>query len=271
MSTLRLQPVHTRRVLRCAAALVLCLYVGYHYAGSNPPPQRPNSRQAVASAASFEPSPSLLRRGNTGRREVALTIDDGPHEQWTPQMLKVLRNDHVHATFFVVGRKVRAHPDLAREILAGGNELGNHSMTHRRFDTLTVKEVRKELQLCARAVFDATGATMRLMRPPGLRYTEGILRVARSMHYITVEENIAVGDYIVPGDRSWYRGSRLYARHVAAVKHNVFKQLSSGAIIVIHDMPVTADALDSILKGIAKRGYKVVTVSEMLTHLKPST
>ena len=81
---------------------------------------------------------------------------------------------------------------------------------------------------------------------------------------------IGAADYIVPGDHSWTRGNPGYQEHVNAVQEAVFKQLKNGGIIDLHDMPTTADALDAIIKGIRQRGYKIVTVSEMLKRLPVS-
>ena len=217
----------------------------------------------------FNDSLSFFRRGNPKLKEVALSIDDGPHEQYAPKILEVLRQDKAHATFFVVGKKVDEHPELVREMLADGDEIGNHSMSHPRFDTLPIDQVRKQISDCDAAVYKACGVTTRLLRPPGERYTDDILRTAKEMHYITVAANITAGDYILIGDTSWYRGNPGYQAHVDAIPKTVFKQLKNGGIIDLHDMPTTADALDAIIKGIRRRGYKIVTVSELLAHLPP--
>ncbi len=221
----------------------------------------------VGGNQTYNPALALLRRGNPELKEVSLTIDDGPHVKWAPKILNALKKHHVHATFFVVGKKVLAHPQLVRRMWQEGHEVGNHSMTHPRLNTITLSQVRYQLQSCANAVAKITGRRMLFMRPPGLRYTPDILRVGKSMQTITVEENIAVGDFIKPGDRSWYEGSKGFAVHVKTVEHNVYKQLRNGAIIVLHDMPVTAAALDDILTGIQKRGYKIVTLRQMLAHM----
>ena len=224
--------------------------------------------QADSKIETYNSSLHLLRRGNPNVKEVALTIDDGPHIKWAPHILQTLKENNVHATFFVVGKKVDENPQLVRQMLADGNEVGNHSMTHPRLTQVELKRVHDELVACHKAVFAATGYRMKLMRPPGLQYTKDVLLIGKKLGYITVEENIAVGDFILKGDRSWYEGSDGFYTHVEQVRSNVFKQLKPGAIIVIHDMPVTSAALDSILKGIKQRGYRIVTVSEMLKHLK---
>ena len=223
-------------------------------------------RQAVNSDL-FDEDLSFFNRGNPKIKEVALSIDDGPHILYAPKILEVLRQNHAHATFFVVGKKVLEHPELAREMVADGNEIGNHSMTHPRLNTLPLDEVRDEITQCEAAVLKATGVTTRLLRPPGERYNDNDLLVAKKLHYITVAANIGANDYIVPGDRSWYRGNPGYQDHLDSISKSVFKQLKNGGIIDIHDMPTTADALEIVIKGIRSRGYKIVTVSELLGHL----
>jgi len=248
-----------------AVVLIVCL-VAYRFMHRGGLPAIQNG-STKAGGQTYIPSLALLKRGNPALKEVALTIDDGPHPKYVPKILRVLREDQTHATFFVVGKKVLEHPEFVRQMLADGHNVGNHSMTHPRFITLSPDDVRKEIAGCAQAVFKATGTKMTLVRPPGLRYTSDILKIDKEMHYITVEENIAVGDFIVVGDFSWYPNSPTYPKHVADIQRNVFKQLKNGAIIVLHDMPATADALDNIIKGIHERGYTIVTIPEMLAHL----
>jgi len=197
-----------------------------------------------------------------------LSIDDGPHILFAPKILEVLRQNKAHATFFVVGKKVLEHPEIVREMLADGNEVGNHSMTHPRLNTLPLEDVRREISDCEEVVFKATGVRMKYLRPPGERYTDDVLKLAKEMHYISVAANIGVSDYIVVGDQTWTRGNPGYRDHVEAIPRDVFKQLKNGAIIDLHDMPTTADALDLVIKGIRSRGYRIVTVSQLLRHLR---
>ena len=215
----------------------------------------------------FDANKSFFLKGNPNVKEVALSIDDGPHFQYAPKILEVLRQNQAHATFFVVGVKVNEHPEIVREMIADGNEVGNHSMTHPRLDSINLDQVQEEIAACSNAVQRATGKGTWLLRPPGERYNDKVLLVAKKLHYVTVAANIGANDYILPGDRSWYRGNPGYEAHVADVSRNVFKQLKNGGIIDLHDMPTTADSLDTVIKGIRSRGYKIVTVSELLEHL----
>ena len=222
---------------------------------------------AEVSDALFDHDKSFFLRGNPKLKEVALSIDDGPHILYAPKILQVLRQNHAHATFFVVGLKVQEHPELVREMLADGNEVGNHSMTHPRLNTVSQEVVAQELLRCREAVQKAAGVNTWLLRPPGERYTDDVLQTAKRLGFITVAATIGAADYIVPGDHTWDRKNPGYQVHVDAVQEAVFKQLKNGGIIDLHDMPTTADALDAIIKGIRKRGYRIVTVSQMLMRL----
>jgi peptidoglycan/xylan/chitin deacetylase (PgdA/CDA1 family) len=210
---------------------------------------------------------AFFKRGDPKVKEVALSIDDGPHILYAPKILAELKANHAHATFFVVGSKVNEHPEIVRQMVADGNEVGNHSMTHPRLDTISQTEVKKEIGDCEEAVFKAAGVRTKLLRPPGERYTDEVLATAKEMNYMSVAANIGISDYILVGDRSWYRNDPGYQAHVDAIPRQVFKQLKRGAIIDLHDMPTTADALSTVIKGIRRRGYKIVTVSELFAHL----
>jgi len=108
----------------------------------------------------------------TGRRDaVALTFDDGPNPPVTPQLLDLLDRHHVRATFFLIGRFVRARPELAREIAARGHTVGNHTDTHPNLIWLSHTRIREELVRCEEAIQQATGGhagrcVARWMRPP---------------------------------------------------------------------------------------------------------
>src|SRR5947208_3591272 len=84
----------------------------------------------------YDPSTRVLFHGNRSLKEIALTIDDGPHEPTGAQLLDVLKQYNVRATFFVVGRRLSDQPDLVRRMLQEGHEVANHSENHYRLDTL---------------------------------------------------------------------------------------------------------------------------------------
>lgn len=227
----------------------------------------PGPKRGTVDPELFDSHLAFFKRGDPKAKVVALSIDDGPHILYAPKILAMLKANHAHATFFVVGNKVNEHPEIVREMVANGNEVGNHSMTHPRLDTLSQEGVKKEIAGCEDAVFKAAGVRTKFLRPPGERYSDEVLATAKEMNYISVAANIGISDYILVGDRTWYRDNPGYQAHVDAIPRQVFKQLKNGAIIDLHDMPTTADALETVIKGIRRRGYKIVTVSELLARL----
>jgi peptidoglycan/xylan/chitin deacetylase (PgdA/CDA1 family) len=105
------------------------------------------------------------------RRQVAITIDDGPDPEVTPPLLDILDRHSARASFFCIGERVAAYPQLAREIVARGHAIENHSLRHlHRFSVLGVAGMRAEVQRAQQQIVDVTGATPRFFRAPaGLR------------------------------------------------------------------------------------------------------
>ena len=110
----------------------------------------------------------VVKSFRTGRREIWLTIDDGPDPAETPQTLELLREFNAKATFFVIGTQVRAHPEMAKAILQEGHELANHSATHpaSRFWRISKRAAAKEIRDGSRAIEMATGVVSKLFRAP---------------------------------------------------------------------------------------------------------
>jgi len=204
----------------------------------------------------YYPETGYFRAGNRKRREVCFTFDDGPNGASCEPILKILKAGGVHATFFLIGQRIKAYPDLTREILADGNEVGNHTMHHPRLDTITTAQVEDELKECE-AIFESTthGAHMYLFRPPGERMNDGVLAVAKQMGYTTVGWQIGAQDYTGGGADS------------LQVLNDVKKQLKPGAIILLHDSPLTASVLADMIQAVKDQGYKTVTVTQMLRDL----
>ncbi len=196
----------------------------------------------------------ILFHGNRNLPEVALTIDDGPHRPTGAQLLDVLKAHRVRATFFVVGAQVKQHPDLARRMLAEGHEVGNHTQDHQRLDTLEERHIRNEIAHCDLNFRRATGQRLTLLRPPGLRYNDDVLRVAGEMGCTLVAENVTAHDATpVPPE---------------FIVRRVLRRVENGSILLLHDdFPATAQALPRILTTLRERGYRFVTISEMLAHL----
>ena len=202
----------------------------------------------------YDPQTALLEHGNPAFKEVALTIDDGPDPKLGPPIAAFLKANGVQATFFLVGKRVRQFPDVARLLARGGFELGNHTYDHQRLPGLKPHEIANEIRLCDRDVAQATGQHLHLLRPPGVQYDDKTLRAAKALGYVTV---------------SWTTGARDYDTQPPQwIADRVLRRTEPGSIILLHqDNPSTLAALPLIVAGLRGRGYSFVTVSQMLAHL----
>ena len=183
---------------------------------------------------------------------IAITFDDGPHPQNTPRLLDILAARNVKATFYVIGRSVDLHPGVLRRTVAEGHEIGNHSHTHRLLSKLSESEVRQEMQRCQDAVGRAAGVRMRTMRPPygGLLQSQREL-VHREFGYPTILWSVDPLDWKRPGP--------------SVVTSRILSGTTAGGIVLAHDLhSQTVDAMPATLDGLLRRGFKFVTVSQLI-------
>lgn len=206
----------------------------------------------------FSADNRFLKRGNRSIKAVAFTFDDGPHPESCIRLLDVLKENNVHATFFVVGKMVKLHPDLVKRMLAEGHEVGNHTQDHLRLDKLTAAKVADQLDFCAKNVKRATGADMYLFRPPGMAFNQMVLDQAKAHKYVTVGWTVGAKDF------TGNPGGELTPE---IITERVMKQIDDGGIILLHDNPYTVAALPGILAKVKAEGYKTETISEMLGEL----
>ena len=139
---------------------------------------------SYAGYATMAPTSQLygrtLTHGNDPR-QMALTFDDGPNDPHTMHLLDVLARHNAKATFFLIGRYVRQHPDIARAILAAGHEIGNHTDSHPNLVLVSAARLRQELADCTKSLEDALGSKVSLFRPPFGGRRPNVLRMARGM------------------------------------------------------------------------------------------
>ncbi|MGJ8642009.1 MAG: polysaccharide deacetylase family protein [Luteolibacter sp.] len=182
----------------------------------------------------------------------AITFDDGPHPQNTPRLLDMLAQRNIKATFYVIGRSVNLHPGVLRRTVAEGHEIGNHSHTHRLLSKLGDSEVRKEMQLCQDAIAKAAGVRPRTMRPPygGLLQRQREL-ILKEFGYPTILWSVDPLDWKRPGP--------------SVVASRILSNTTAGGIVLAHDLhSQTVDAMPATLDGLLKKGFKFVTVSQLI-------
>jgi len=221
----------------------------------------------------YRPSVAYFTRGNSEHKDVCLTFDDGPHIKGAPLILDALKKEGIHGTFFVVGIRVKEHPELVKRMIDEGNEVGNHTQDHIRLDTLPIKNVKAEIRNCEINVERASGRRTMLFRPPGMRVTHEIMLMAKSMGLTTVGWNVGAHDFI-PATIAKMTPEMVADMNTTPneVAERVIANVKPGVIILLHDNPVTAAALPTIIKQLRASGYSFRTVSEMLKELpKPVT
>jgi peptidoglycan/xylan/chitin deacetylase (PgdA/CDA1 family) len=183
---------------------------------------------------------------------VAIGFDDGPAPD-TNAFVRMLERSHAQATFFMIGRQV-SHAfrgTLLRE-LRDGDVLGDHTFSH---PNLTpIGNVRGELEGTIRAIRAVSRYTPCVFRPPYGAYDESIVQTARSLGLATVLWNVDPGDWALPG--------------ISAIEQRVLAQVQPGSIIISHDgggpRGQTLAAYPSIIATLRKRGYRIVTIPQLL-------
>ena len=216
----------------------------------------------------YRPSVAYFTRGNNEHKDVCFTFDDGPHIKGAPLILDVLKKEGIHGCFFVVGIRVREHPELVKRMIDEGNEVGNHTQDHYRLDTLHLKNVKSEIRNCEINVERACGRRTSLMRPPGMRINHDVMTAIKGMGYTTVGWNVGAHDFI-PATTAKMTPEMIEDMNTTPnqVAERVLANTKPGVIILLHDNPVTAAALPTIIHELRKQGYSFKTVAEMLAEL----
>jgi peptidoglycan-N-acetylglucosamine deacetylase len=258
-------------VIIAALALIAAAASGSHHASPHPPVRTPfvarrikptppplpeNAQDAtVASVLRYTP---FVKEGSERAREIALTFDDGPGP-YTPRVLDVLERFHVHATFFEIGEMLRYFSASTLRELRDGDVIGDHTETHPEMARLSAHQQREELfEQIARIVL-LGGPRPVLFRPPYGSYDATTMRELRRLHLLMVLWSVDTDDYLQPG--------------VSVIVQRALAGAHPGAIILMHDAggtrTQTIEALPTIIRRLRARGYRLVTVPQLLRDDPP--
>src|SRR5437867_819842 len=188
---------------------------------------------------------------------IAITFDDGPSATLTPKLLDILAAHHIKATFFVIGENVVEHPEIVARAAREGHEIGNHSWSHPNFGKMSDEGVRGQVQRTDDAIKDATGTRPILLRPP---YGSITARQKRWIHdqfgYQIILWDVDPYDWKRPGP--------------SVVRNRILKETQPGSIVLSHDIhPGTIEAMPSTFDALEAKGFKFVTVSELIRMAVP--
>jgi peptidoglycan-N-acetylglucosamine deacetylase len=188
---------------------------------------------------------------------IAITFDDGPSATLTPKLLDILAAHHIKATFFVIGENVVQHPEIVARAAREGHEIGNHSWSHPNFGKMSDEGVRGQVQRTDDAIKDAAGARPTLLRPP---YGSITARQKRWIHdqfgYQIILWDVDPYDWKRPGP--------------SVVRNRILKETQPGSIVLSHDIhPGTIEAMPSTFDALQAKGFRFVTVSELIHAAVP--
>lgn len=188
---------------------------------------------------------------------IAMTFDDGPHAANTPRLLDMLKERKIHATFFMCGENVVQYPQIVKRMIAEGHEVANHSWNHPQLTKLGDDNVASQLKRTDDAIVAACGVKPVIMRPPYGAFTERQQRWAfGEFKYKTILWDVDPLDWKV--------------RNADHVQSEILKHTVAGSIILSHDIhKTTVDAMPATLDALAAKGFKFVTVSELLAMDRP--
>ena len=225
--------------------------------GASPSPSPTPAPSPEASTGASKPATWFSV--NVDGPYIAMTFDDGPSPETTPRLLDILKQRNIKATFFMIGQNAERNPAIVKRILAEGHEIGNHSWTHPQLSKLSDDRVTEEINKTQNAIKDASGYTPVLMRPPYGAIT------ARQKDWIEKQFGLSVIIWSVdPFD--WKRPG------ASVIEERILAGARPGAIVLSHDIhKQTVDAMPATLDALAAKGFKFVTVSQLIAMNKPKS
>jgi peptidoglycan/xylan/chitin deacetylase (PgdA/CDA1 family) len=210
-----------------------------------------------------EPEPKTTTSSvHVDGRYIALTFDDGPNQKLTPRLLDLLAEHHIHATFFVVGENAAEYPEILQRAVREGHEIGNHTWSHPNLAKMSDENVRSQIKRTEEAITNAIGSRPTLFRPPYGSVTPHQKHFIRDeLGYEIILWEVDPLDWKNPGP--------------SVVSSRILKETRPGSIVLAHDIHAqTIQAMPATLTELEAKGFKFVTVSELLklqTPIPPPT
>lgn len=215
----------------------------------------------------------IERLSKPAKKEIVLTFDDGPDPKYTKEILEILKNHQIKATFFTIGKHAMLYQDMLTQIYEEGHEIGNHTFSHPNIDKVSDNQLKFELNTTERIIQGITGRSPILYRPPFGNYLnthdgdnmdnyvkskfQRIMDITQ-MGYITVNYDIDSEDWKTHNSKE--------------IVDKVIKQASDGDIILLHDgggdRTATVQALPEMIEKLKSQGYKFVTIGELMDKNK---
>lgn len=207
---------------------------------------------AVCTANAERPrrTAAAVRQIDPARPMVALTFDDGPYTPVTGRILDALQLVNGRATFFVVGSRIDGREEILRRIAESGCELGNHTYDHVTLRGMQASEIRAQLEKADEKIFEVTGQSTTVLRPPGGMYDRTLSSVCQKPVALWTIDTL-----------DWKH------QNADTSVQRVLSTVKDGDIILMHDLFFpTADAAEMLIRELSARGFQLVTVTELATY-----
>ncbi len=198
----------------------------------------------------LEPAP--IYKGNPKKKMVAFQVNVAWGNDYLIELLKIFQTYGVHATFNLDGSWTKKHPRLAKMIAEEGHEIGNHAYSHPDFQRLSNEKIREELKMTNDIIEATVKRTPRWFAPPSGSYNDSAVKIARQLNMGTVLWTIDTVDWKSPNPHE--------------MASRIIHESHPGAMILMHPTKSTAIALPNMIEGIQKKGFKIGTVSDLLSE-----
>jgi len=190
--------------------------------------------------------------GNTEKKYVYVTFDEGYEAGYTPKILETLKNNGVTATFFITAHFLNTQPDLVKQMIEEGHIVGNHTVNHKSMPSLDLGTMKKEVMDLHTTVYEKFGYEMKYIRPPKGEYSEKSVAYTNSLGYTTVMWSFAYDDW----DEN-KQGREEYA------KKKILENIHPGAVMLLHgNSKDNTNILDMVIKEIKNQGYEFKSLDE---------
>lgn len=198
----------------------------------------------------------IVCKAITGKKEIAISFDDGPAANYTPEILNLLKSENVKATFFCIGNRIAGNESILKQIHADGHIIGNHSFSHHTlFDLFSAKKMQADMKQMDAEMERVIGLRPKLFRPP-----YGVTNP-------NLKKAIIKGGYTPVG---WsVRSLDTVAKNESKLLRKITAGISPGAVFLFHDTcSITRNVLPEFIQEVKKRGYQIVPLDKLLA-LKP--
>lgn len=201
---------------------------------------------------------AIVSKGTTTKKIIALSFDDGPHPEYTIQILDLLKQYNAKATFFVLGMHAESYPDIIRREASEGHEIGNHSYSHINMRKASKKVIKEEFEKTQEIIYSISNIRPKLFRPPYGNYNDEVIEVVSS------DDSSVVLWTFYQDSKDWSNPG------VDLIVDTTLSKIQNGDIVLFHDYVYkpksnTVEALKRILPELIEEGYQFVTISELIS------